>query len=395
MLIPLLNGDHVDGTDMNPRHLAVEVMLLCALNDASHLRRFLAESKGRVLSSLIYAMLSEEDQGVQGQISEILKAVMDPSPLEHRDRDSYLDLLHQGLDELIVPLRETPAETPSRMFAQQLVCELLAFIVVHHGYRARIFVIRFGIAQQAARLLSAPQRFLQLAPVRLLRAIVGTKDDAYHRYLTKNGLFALLMKNFQLSLQPPALGGNLFISATLDLLEFIRIENIKVLVDHLCKKHANVLHLYARRFRPLLCVEVVSSVCAYPSLHLITKAVIRFCASCRLLSFPVFASLAHALVSSVRLVREFLASACLLLPLVLQSVHSDLLNAETSTNTTARPSVLAPKQTQKWKYLIIFLVESWLARTRSEVRKDPKTGIPLLGTLSRRGMVLGRQRRTA
>jgi len=113
------------------------------------------------------------------------------------------------------------------------------------------FVIRFGIAQQAARLLSAPQRFLQLAPVRLLRAIVGTKDDAYHRYLTKNGLFALLMKNFQLSLQPPALGGNLFISATLDLLEFIRIENIKVLVDHLCKKHANVLHLYARRFKTL------------------------------------------------------------------------------------------------------------------------------------------------
>lgn len=37
-------------------------------------------------------------------------------------------------------------------------------------------MIRHGLGQQVCRLLSAPQKYLQLAAVRVLRAIIGTKE---------------------------------------------------------------------------------------------------------------------------------------------------------------------------------------------------------------------------
>lgn len=261
VLLPFFSEDCIKGQSetLRPRHLAVEVLLLSALNDPSHLRCFLTadgSAEGRaLLSALIRALLTEQDQGVQGQTAEMLKAVMDPTALENRERDSCLDVFYDrgALDELVAPLRPDAGKPvgPSACFGQQLICELLAFAVAHHGFRAKIYVMRHGLAQQAMRLMSAPQRFLQLAPVRLLRSIVGTKDEAYHRYLTKNGLFTPLMRNFQQCLQPPALGGNLLISVTLEMLEFIRVSNFKILVDHICRKHAALLQEHASKFKTL------------------------------------------------------------------------------------------------------------------------------------------------
>eukprot|EP00418_Pyrodinium_bahamense_P096986 CAMPEP_0179048926 /NCGR_PEP_ID=MMETSP0796-20121207/19954_1 /TAXON_ID=73915 /ORGANISM="Pyrodinium bahamense, Strain pbaha01" /LENGTH=912 /DNA_ID=CAMNT_0020745397 /DNA_START=79 /DNA_END=2817 /DNA_ORIENTATION=- len=261
VLVPFFGEGGVEGESetLNPRHLAVEVLLLSALNDPSHLRCFLTadgSAEGRaLLSALIRVMLTEQDQGVQGQTAEMLKAVMDPAALEHRERDGCLDVFYDrgALDELVAPLRADAGKPvgPSACFGQQLICELLAFAVTNHGFRAKIYVMRHGLAQQAMRLMAAQQRFLQLAPVRLLRAIVGTKDDAYHRYLTKNGLFAPLMREFQHGLQFPALGGNLLVSMALETLEFIRVENVKILVDHICRKHGALLHAYAAKFKTL------------------------------------------------------------------------------------------------------------------------------------------------
>eukprot|EP00927_Polykrikos_kofoidii_P023246 TRINITY_DN21478_c0_g1_i1.p1 TRINITY_DN21478_c0_g1~~TRINITY_DN21478_c0_g1_i1.p1 ORF type:complete len:904 (-),score=174.08 TRINITY_DN21478_c0_g1_i1:757-3468(-) len=239
-----------------PRHLVVEILLLSAANDPSHLRNFLTaegSAEGRaMLGGLIHLMHVEADQGVQRQIAEMLKSVMDSTNVDNRERDRCLDVFYHGgaLDVLVAPLRTDDCR-PRPEFAQQLVCELLAFAVTHHGYRARVYVLRHGLAQQAARLMAAPQRFLQLAPVRFVRAMVLTKEDAYHRCIVKSGLFAPLMRNLQQSLTPPALGGNLFVSATLELLEFIRIQNIKMLVDHICRKHGPLLQEHASKFKTL------------------------------------------------------------------------------------------------------------------------------------------------
>ena len=89
----------------------------------------------------------------------------------------------------------------------------------------QVYVIRHGLGQQVCRLLSAPQKYLQLAAVRVLRAIIGTKepprvgkgkaldpadatgsathffcgmgvqDEAYVRYVSKNNLLTLLLQS--------------------------------------------------------------------------------------------------------------------------------------------------------------------------------------------------------
>jgi hypothetical protein len=263
-LLPFFEDGQAASGLVNPHHLAVEVLQLSSLNDSSHLRRFFcseAPEARRLLSVLIRDLLHEKDQGIQGQIAEMLKFMMDLTCVSDMlERDLCLEVLYAedtgALDELVVvPLREVadrglPKE-PAACFGLQLVCELLSWAVLHHGYRARVFVMRHGLAQQAARLLTSPQRFLQLAPVRLVRAMVATKEESYHRYLAKSSLFAPIMRNFELSLQPPASGGNLLVSATLELLEHIRIENYKVLVDHICKRHGTFMEGHASKFKTL------------------------------------------------------------------------------------------------------------------------------------------------
>eukprot|EP00404_Azadinium_spinosum_P058707 CAMPEP_0180729070 /NCGR_PEP_ID=MMETSP1038_2-20121128/19914_1 /TAXON_ID=632150 /ORGANISM="Azadinium spinosum, Strain 3D9" /LENGTH=383 /DNA_ID=CAMNT_0022761787 /DNA_START=32 /DNA_END=1183 /DNA_ORIENTATION=- len=70
-------------------------------------------------------------------------------------------------------------------------------------------------------------------------------------YVAKGDLFAPLVRSFEDSLRPPGLGGNLLVSAVLELLEFIRTENIKVLVDHMCTQHKAVLMAQSPRFKTL------------------------------------------------------------------------------------------------------------------------------------------------
>lgn len=243
------------------RHLAVEVFVLSATNDASHFRRFLTSEESaegrKLLTALFRLMLTEEDQGIQGQIADMLKAVMDPTNLDQRERENCLDVFYDrgALDELSAPLK-VPLDGPKRgscvaNFGRQLACELIGFAVSHHGYRARNYVVRHGIIQHAARLLLAPQRFLQLAPVRLLRIIVGTKDEWYLRYLTKHGIFAPLLQSFQQCLRPPAFGGNVLVSAILDLFEVIRVEDIKILIEHICERHEVALRECGSKFKTL------------------------------------------------------------------------------------------------------------------------------------------------
>lgn len=242
------------------QHHAVEVLLLHATFHPAHLRNWLTKEKNedgrRVLKDLTQMMVHELDQGVQGQIAEILRSVLDPATLEGKEQDKRLDVFYEqgAMDDILSPLREKlpKAGTPPQVcFAQQLVCEIVAFAVVKHGYRAKVYVIRHGLGQQVCRLLSAPQKYLQLAAVRVLRAIIGTKDEAYVRYVSKNNLLTLLLQSFERCIMPPALGTNLMASATLEVLEFIRSQNLKVLVENICKNHGPLLKRYADRMKPL------------------------------------------------------------------------------------------------------------------------------------------------
>jgi len=65
--------------------------------------------------------------------------------------------------------------------------------------------------------------------MRFFRSCIGLKDDFYNRYIVKNRCFEPIV----LQLRDNCLRDNLVHSAILELLEFVRRENIKILVAHL------------------------------------------------------------------------------------------------------------------------------------------------------------------
>lgn len=78
--------------------------------------------------------------------------------------------------------------------------------------------------EKVLRLLRRKERWLVVAGVRFLRTCIGTKDDFYMRHLIRNNLLDPVMAVFFENGERY----NLLNSAVLELVEFIRKENIKV-----------------------------------------------------------------------------------------------------------------------------------------------------------------------
>ena len=87
-------------------------------------------------------------------------------------------------------------------------------------------MLRKNVVEKVLKLLRRRERWLVAAGVRFLRTCVGTKDDFYMRYLVRNNLLEPLMAAF-FDNGPRY---NLLNSAVLELVEFVRKENIKVRV---------------------------------------------------------------------------------------------------------------------------------------------------------------------
>eukprot|EP00913_Durusdinium_trenchii_P007687 g7222.t2 len=272
-----------------PRHLAMEEGPSVVRRDAGHLRRFLlggGQEEGSVLlGHLICLLLADPDHGVQSQVADILQLVMDPTQVAQKSRAHFLDALyeHGVVDFIAKPLidiaesfnvggqlqqlcdgddplqgwsEDCPRLSPSGAYAVQAICELLAFAVMSHGQRPERLIKEQNLACKAVFVAAATgQRYLQLAPIRLVKAMVKAQerinkkrflslvtfefldDHIYLYHMNDTGLFGLLLKTVEQSLRPPALGGGLLASATSDLLEIIRLQNAKPLVNDLCSKY--------------------------------------------------------------------------------------------------------------------------------------------------------------
>jgi len=252
----------------SPRHLALEVLLLSVLSDASHLRHFTVgkgndpapntdasqvEGGRALLDGLVRLMLEDEDQGVQSQVSELLRHVLDPSQVPMQEREAFLDRLYSCgvLDSMINALDAFNSSVDGdtrripklhECYALQLVCELFAFAIEVHGARASNFAMVNEIAKKASWLSAAePHRFLQLLPIRLAKAMVSNKSNDLHDHLVESGLLPALLTRLQQSLKPPGLGGNLVTAATSDFLDHVCAQKAKVVVAHLATQHEGQL----------------------------------------------------------------------------------------------------------------------------------------------------------
>jgi len=154
-----------------------------------------------------------------------------------------------------------PIPTPAPLDLQDLnppmlalythLCELLCFFVVQHSFRSKFFILSSNISSKVSQLLLAKPKHLRLAALRFFRACIGRNDDFYNRYFVKNNIF----KNLVILAKDVVGNENLLTSACLEFFEFIRVNNVKNVLDSLMSAHEQDMRELAERddvFRGLI-----------------------------------------------------------------------------------------------------------------------------------------------
>lgn len=243
-------------TDIESSQLkGADVLMSTLHNDPSALRAFLVKQEHHVLFSRIVQLFVEGEEGLQAQLFELLKLMLDPETMDQPvEKSGFLELFYDKyVDKLIQsisagvrdepppfagtpdrnkdPLRGTGSPVPAWTLVKTI--ELLCFCVQHHSFRIKYYVLRNNVVEKVLNLMQRREKYLVVAAVRFLRACVGLKDEFYNRYIIKNTLFAPVMKVFVANGDKY----NLLNSAVLELVDFIRRENIKALVAHLVENY--------------------------------------------------------------------------------------------------------------------------------------------------------------
>lgn len=143
------------------------------------------------------------------------------------------------------------------MVSRRCILEILTGSVTHHTYRMKYFVMRNNAIARVNRVFTTTDhlsnRYLILGGIKFLRAIVAVKDEFYYRHIVKFDLFKPMFTFYiKLCTQQviPAVGirsfrggrrlnpqDNLLCSGVLEVLDFIREQNLRTLVVHVVEKY--------------------------------------------------------------------------------------------------------------------------------------------------------------
>jgi len=254
------------------RAKAADVLLSAASHDPAPLREYLLTEGGRrVLDSIVDTALGGGGKGgaaagdatgaaaaappADGAATAPSTAVTPPSPPSSSGlADVAVELLRALLDpETMAASAETapfleafydrhvgalvaalagcaddppPADAPPPT-ALAAAAELLCFCAAAHSYRMKYYSLRHGVVAKVLTLLKRREAWLRCAAVRFARACVGLRDDFYSRHFVRSDLLRPL-----LAARPQRRRG-LYDAALLDLIEFVRRENVAPLVAHL------------------------------------------------------------------------------------------------------------------------------------------------------------------
>jgi len=224
-----------------------------------------------LMSQLLKRVVYDPEAGMQAQACEILRMLLDPETMEVSEKETFLCMFYEGyIQWLVFPLelvRVDPdvrdqkepyqlvlsgglmrgpqfvatnnskeAEDTARV-AEHHITELLSFCVQTHGYRIKYYVLRNNIVSKVLRLLYSKHKHLVLGAIRFARICVGLKDDFYNRHFIKHDLLKPVFEIFKTN----GPRNNLINSAIMELLEFIGMENIRMLVKYVVEHFGELL----------------------------------------------------------------------------------------------------------------------------------------------------------
>lgn len=239
------------------RNAGAEIVLATLEYDVHSVRAHVLAQAQRgerpLLRLLRDLLLGDAPAGVQSQVAEAVRALLDVAPdalgappaRAGGDPERFLTWLYKGeVEALLAPLARLPALgaaparldrlAPAELARYTQLAGLLAHIIAQHSFRSQYYVLNSGIVAHVGALLHAREKPMRLAAVRVFRACLATGNHVLHRHLVATGAVGALLA----LLEREAPRDNLVSSACLGFLEQVRRERIEAVRAHLVEAHA-------------------------------------------------------------------------------------------------------------------------------------------------------------
>ena len=206
-----------------------------------------------LLLLLVKAIVQGNDSAAIEHLGDTLKVLLDCERMDKMERNKFLSLFYDHYVMLLsAPFLEpnnpcVPCAIHASAPVQQdlaalstsrrLIFDTLCQCVIQHTYRMKYYIMRNGVLSRCLLLLDSPHRHLHLCAIKFIKAVVSIKEDFYLRHIVKFDILRPLFK--LLDRACPTGRDDLVTSAILDLLEYLRTENIDELIRYIIEKFAD------------------------------------------------------------------------------------------------------------------------------------------------------------
>ncbi|THU56964.1 hypothetical protein C4D60_Mb11t22750 [Musa balbisiana] len=219
-----------------------EILILFLNQDPNLVRSYVIQQEGNsLLGLLVKGIVTDIGEDMHCQFLEVIRILVDSYTTSGSQRDTIVEIFYEThLPQLVdVIASACPPQNTSRSIAKSSatitltkpeilsnICELLCFCVIHHPYRTRCSFLSNNAIEKVLCLTRRREKFLVVAAIRFMRTIVSYKDEHLLRHIVKNNLLKPIIEAFIENGDRY----NMLHSGVLELLEYIRKENVKVLV---------------------------------------------------------------------------------------------------------------------------------------------------------------------
>ncbi|XP_039166546.1 serine/threonine-protein phosphatase 4 regulatory subunit 3 [Eucalyptus grandis] len=247
-----------------------DIIILFMNQDPNLLRSYVVRPDdgdgAKLLGLLVKGMVTDFGDDMHCQFLEILRSLLDSYTLSGGQRDSVIEIFYEKhLGQLIdVIVASCPSVTShslrnemgsGRVKNQQRtkpeilsnICELLCFCVLHHPYRIKCNFLLNNVADKVLLLMQRREKYLVVAAVRFFRTILSRHDEHIISHIVRNNLLKPIVDAFVRNGDRY----NLLNSVVLELLEYIRKENLKLLLKYIVDSFWNELV----KFEHLPCIQ--------------------------------------------------------------------------------------------------------------------------------------------
>eukprot|EP00210_Caulerpa_lentillifera_P008601 g8205.t1 len=214
---------------------AIDILNSSLRHDASAIRTHICQNgNNQLLQLLVQNLIHGEEQNLTDPSLEVIRQLLDPAAEDQMDKyRTILDIFYKdSITELISSLSLDPGQTVSPR-AKGAILDLLCFCVQNHGYTIKYTILRGSVIQQVLALFKAKERWLVISAVRLVRILVGMKDEFFDRMINRTNipdhLIDLLLENGERN--------NMLNSTLLELFDFVRKEKRHLLIEEIIMRH--------------------------------------------------------------------------------------------------------------------------------------------------------------